>query len=119
MYASTYIQGGETVEVTAPSGGMTDGVAYQIGNLFGVAVTANGEAAVLVGEVCQLETVGVHDLPKLNTNAYTQGQIVYWDPATGKVTGVAGALDAVGVSMGIYASGATSAQIRFNGHIPA
>jgi predicted RecA/RadA family phage recombinase len=69
------VQQGDAIYVTAPSGGFTSGLGYQVGAaLFGIA-----GATVTVGNTGVLWVVGVFTLPKLSTDAWGVGDIIYWD----------------------------------------
>jgi predicted RecA/RadA family phage recombinase len=55
-----FIQRGDMITVTAPTGGVTSGQGVLVGSLFGVAATTAAE-----GESVEIDTVGVYELPKL------------------------------------------------------
>lgn len=70
-----FVQVGDTVDLTAPSGGVTGGVGYVIGgNTFVVA-----ESTVAEGLTFQGRRTGVIRLPKATGNAITEGAAVWWD----------------------------------------
>jgi predicted RecA/RadA family phage recombinase len=83
-----FIQRGDMITVTAPTGGVTSGLGVLVGNLFGVAATTAGE-----GESIEIATVGVYELPKLVSAVIATGDRVAWDniakqivpPGTGMV----------------------------------
>lgn len=113
--ATNYIQKGDTVTVTAPSGGVTSGNAYLIGGLFGVATTTQ-----LVGVDVELATEGVFELTKVGSQAWVVGDRIYWDSANTRCTSDAGAGIYVGVCTEAVASGAgdTLGKVRLNGITP-
>jgi len=98
-----YIQHGETVELTAPSGGVVSGAAYLIGALFGVAV-----ASALESEKFNLRRKGVFTFEKTTSQEYAEGDPLYFDPATGKLTNVAGDLRRVAIATEAALSAATT-----------
>lgn len=70
-----YLQPGDKLELTAPSGGVADGVGYVIGNgLFVVSEGDAAEAAKFVGV-----RTGVIKLAKHTSDAVTEGNRVFWD----------------------------------------
>ena len=73
--ATNYRQPGETITMTAPTGGINSGEGRMFGALFGVAhLDAAEGAAVEVG------VVGCWVLPKPNTvTAFTAGERIFWD----------------------------------------
>lgn len=70
---NNYLQPGDTVDLTIAAGGSA-GDAVQVGQVFGVLVND-----VAAGDVGPVQLVGVHDLPKNTSEAWTEGQLVYWD----------------------------------------
>lgn len=69
-----YVQPGKTLTLTAPDGGVVAGKFYKIGSIFGVAAQSAAE-----GELFDLETGGVYDLPKTSAQAWTVGAAIYAD----------------------------------------
>ncbi|PTV94919.1 putative RecA/RadA family phage recombinase [Rhodobacter aestuarii] len=88
-----YIQPGEHVTVTAAAN-LTSGSLVKIGGLVGVAQgdAASGEEVVLVRR-------GVFTLPKVSAQAWTVGQKLYHDTATGAVTSTATSNTLIGVAL--------------------
>lgn len=71
----TFIQNGNVITVTAPTGGVASGDGVIIGSLFGVAAfTAAEDQAV------EIATCGVYVLPKNLTAVIAQGARVAWTP---------------------------------------
>jgi predicted RecA/RadA family phage recombinase len=98
-----FLQPGETVELTAPSGGVVSGGAYLIGGLFGVAVFSAAEA-----EKFNLVRKGVFTFDKTTSQEYAEGDPLYFNPATGKLTNVAGSLRRVAIATAAAASADTT-----------
>lgn len=114
MHASSYKQRGDTVKVTAPSGGMTVGLPYLISFFFGFAVNTAAE-----GDSNELEIVGVHNGPKASPAiAFANGAKVYWDDAAKNFTSTAGGNTYVGTAVGGWAGTTTSMDVRLNGSLP-
>lgn len=80
---NNYVQEGNFLTLTAPSGGVVSGVLYLIGTL---AVVATVDAAE--GESFAASTRGVHDLAKTSAQAWTEGAEIYRDAVTGAATTV-------------------------------
>lgn len=79
----TFVQPGEVVEFTAPSGGVTSGTGVKIGDLLVIAtVTA------LVNERFNGVRTGVVIHAKLSAQAWTEGQQVNWDDTNKRFTTV-------------------------------
>lgn len=81
------------------------------GSLFFVAATdiANGQEGAVYDE-------GHFQLDATAADAWGDGDVLYWDPATDKLTDVAGLLKKIGVAVGAKAAAATSAVVNLNKH---
>lgn len=90
-----FVQPGEMLDLTAPSGGVTSGVGVLIGAIFAVASVTAAEDEVFAGAVR-----GVFDLAAA-THASTQGMAVgdtaYWDNSAKTVTKTATGNQAIGI----------------------
>jgi predicted RecA/RadA family phage recombinase len=76
------LQNGDALYITAPAGGFTTGVGYQIGPaLFGIA-----GSTVPAGTIGVLWRVGVFILPKNITETWVAGEIIYWSPTNQNCT---------------------------------
>lgn len=104
-----YIQSGKVLDLTAPSGGVTSGIALLIGALLVVPVADASE-----GETFAAETMGVFELPKAN-QAFTEGAKLYWSTSNSNVTTTASGNTLVGVAAAAAASGDTTAHVRLDG----
>lgn len=73
---NTFQKPGDQITLIAPSGGVTAGVGYQIGQLFVVACTTAAQ-----DEPFEARTRGVFTLPKADGagSAWVQGARLYWD----------------------------------------
>lgn len=107
-----YNQRGDVMTFTAPAGGVVSGTGYKIGQLF---VVAQADAAA--GEQFAGVAVGVHDLPKNGAQAWTEGQLLYWDNGNSRVDTAAGA--GANLLIGCAAADALAADaeglVRLNG----
>jgi predicted RecA/RadA family phage recombinase len=88
----TYIQPGDTVEVTAAYD-VDSGNGALVGSIFGMAV-----ADALSGATVALKRTGVFTIAKTTSQAWTQGVALYWDNSTKKATtaSASGANKAIG-----------------------
>ena len=77
----TYEQPGGTLELTAPAGGVVSGTAYLIDSLLVVAEVSAAEAAKFSALV-----KGVVDLPKVPSEAWTEGLKIFFDESEGLFT---------------------------------
>ncbi len=106
--ATNHVQPGNTITLTAPSGGVSSGDGVLIGAFFGVA-QYDAEA----GDEVEVDLTGVWDLPKA-AEAFTEGDVVYWDTTPGQVSS-----DDAGYFIGAVtrdaASGDATARVRLNG----
>lgn len=108
-----YIAPGDMLPFTA-SGAVASGDGVLAGTLFGVAA---GDVAD--GEVGNLKTTGVFELPKAGSQAWTVGAKVYWTSG-GAATTTASGNTLIGVAYEAVGSGAaeTLGKVRLNG-VPA
>lgn len=104
-----YVQPGDTLDLTAPAGGVISGQAALFGALFGVASTKAAE-----GQKLAVKVEGVFTLPKATGAGLTEGQKVYWDDTAKKVTGTAASNTLIGNAIEVVASGATEAMVRLS-----
>ncbi|MCC5968243.1 MAG: DUF2190 family protein [Natronohydrobacter sp.] len=105
-----YVQPGNTITLSAPYS-VASGDGLLVGAIFGV---ASGAAAL--GEPVEAALVGVFDLTKVGSQAWTAGAKVYWDNTNKRCTTVATDNTAVGVAVEAVASGAsdTIGRVRLN-----
>jgi predicted RecA/RadA family phage recombinase len=108
--AKTFVQPGDVVTLTAPTGGVTAGTTYRIGNLLVVALVTVAQTLPFDGMVG-----GVHDLTKASGQAWTEGQNVYWDDTAKNWTTTATSNYYGGVAAQAQASGDVIGRIRLNG----
>lgn len=106
-----FVSAGNTLTITAGAD-IASGAGVLLGSLFGVAAgaIANGADGVI-------NLTGVYDLPKVGSQAWTVGALVYWDAANNRCTTTAGSLKLIGVAVAAVGSGAgeTVGRVRLNG----
>jgi predicted RecA/RadA family phage recombinase len=77
----TFSQTGKVLTLTAPTGGVVSGTAYQIGSIVVVATETVAQTLPFEGV-----PIGVFDVPKVADEPWTEGMKVYWDDSEGKFT---------------------------------
>ena len=105
-----FVQPGNTITLTAPYA-VASGDGLLVSAIFGV---ASGAAAL--GEPVEAALVGVFDLTKVGSQAWTAGAKVYWDNTNKRCTTVATDNTLIGVATEAVASGAgdTIGRVRLN-----
>ncbi|MDY6797673.1 MAG: DUF2190 family protein [Pseudomonadota bacterium] len=79
--AKNFVQPGQVLTLTAPSGGVTSGDGYVIGSLFVVALHNAPEGSPFEGQC-----TGVWQLPKTSAQAWTEGVAIYWNSSSAVAT---------------------------------
>lgn len=102
-----YVQPGDILTLTAPSGGVVSGTAYLIGAILVVAAVTAAES-----ESFAAKTAGVFTLPKTTSEAWTEGAKLYWNNTTKKLTTTASGNTLVGVAASAAASADTTGNCR-------
>ncbi|HWP25926.1 MAG TPA: DUF2190 family protein [Xanthobacteraceae bacterium] len=105
-----FIQRGDMVTVTAPTGGVTSGQGVLVGNLFGIAAKAAAE-----GESVEIATVGVYELAKLASALIAAGDRVAWDNTAKQVVLPATGMVPVGIATFAAGNGVTTVRVRLDG----
>ncbi|WP_165063945.1 DUF2190 family protein [Paludisphaera rhizosphaerae] len=109
--ASTFIQPGETITLAAPYA-VESGEGLLVGSIFGVAQGKAGNGAAV-----EASTVGVWDLKKAASQAWTVGALVYWDNSAKACTTTSSGNKLIGAAVLAVGSGAgeTIGRVRLNG----
>lgn len=102
-----FVQRGESLDLTAPAGGLVAGQAHLFGALFGVAFTN-----IPAGEKGAVATVGVFTLPKATDEALTEGAAAYWNGTA--VTGDPSGNTPIGHVVETAATADTTAVVRIS-----
>ncbi|MDX8513537.1 DUF2190 family protein [Mesorhizobium captivum] len=106
-----WIQPGNTVSWTnedvTGAADVASGDGVVAGSLFGVA-----QVDIPVGETGELALVGAFELPKVEAQAWTFGQRIYFDAATGLATSTASSNKLIGVAIEAAANPTTKGKVR-------
>jgi predicted RecA/RadA family phage recombinase len=104
-----FVSVGNTLTITAGAD-IASGAGVLVGSLFGVAAgaIANGAEGVI-------NLTGVYDLPKVGSQAWTVGALIYWTGTACTTTASTNKL--IGVAVAAVGSGAgeTTGRVRLNG----
>jgi predicted RecA/RadA family phage recombinase len=108
--AKNFVQPGDVLEITS-AGAVVSGAAVLVGSLLGVALNSVAGA----GEKVSLAVQGVFDLPKVGSQAWTVGALIYWTGTACTTTASTNKL--IGVAAAAVGSGAgeTTGRVRLNG----
>lgn len=108
-----YVQPGDCIDLAAPYARLS-GQAALIGLIFGVA-----QYDLANDEVGPFKTTGVFDLPKVGSQAWTVGAIVYWDDTNKYLTTTSSGNTKVGAAVLAVGSGAglTTGRVKLNGTV--
>ena len=113
----SFIQPGDVLTLIAPAGGVTAGTGVLVGSQFTIAKTTAVATAVFDGDA-----VGVHSHAKAASQAWTAGQVVYWDDTNKIFSNVAtvGFFGQGGVFIAVEAvaggAGDTTGKVRLTGN---
>lgn len=80
-----FIQRGDILDFVAPSGGVVGGLTYKKGVFVHVAASTAAEGVTYAGDV-----TGVFELAAATSQAWTQGDLLYWDDTAKVFTKTAG-----------------------------
>lgn len=105
-----FIQNGDVITATAPTGGITSGQGMVMGALFGVAATTAAE-----GEAVNIATRGVYELAKRTTATFTAGTVVSYDLPNRRCDAPGSGFYPIGVATEARGNGATTVPVRLNG----
>ncbi len=108
-----YVQPGEVLTLTAPSGGVVSGTAYKIGDIVVIATVTAGVGVPFAAFVGR----GVISYTKPGSQAWAEGVKVYWDDSAKKFTTTAGGNTLAGIAAEAVGAGAgeTTGKIRLDG----
>lgn len=103
-----FIQDGKTMTLTAPYT-VVSGAGVLVGSLFGVA--ANDAS---VGTDVEAVTEGVFSLAKVSAQAWTVGQLIYWDDTAKLTTTTVGTNKLIGVAAAVAVNPSGTGLVRLN-----
>lgn len=106
----TFIQNGDVITVTAPTGGIQSGDGIVVGSLFGIAAFTAAEAHPV-----EIATRGVYLLPKDPSAVITAGAQVAWDTTAKQIALPATGLYPVGIASETAGNGVTAVRVRLDG----
>lgn len=102
-----FVQAGDCLSLTAPSGGVTTGVGYVIGAQFVVAADTVAETLPFNGEA-----VGVHALAKSGSLTFTQGEKVFWDDSAKACKKTASGYFLIGIATAAVGASDTTINVK-------
>jgi predicted RecA/RadA family phage recombinase len=110
--ARTYIAAGDVLTLTAPTGGVVAGTAYLIGGMVVIAQETVAKTLPFDGYV-----TGVHSVTKADSQAWTEGAVIYWDNSAKNFTTTTTSNFRAGIAVEAVAStgGLTTGKVRLNG----
>lgn len=110
--ATTYVQPGEILTFTAPTGGVTSGVPVFINGRFVIPMTT-----ALAGVAFEGMVKGVHALTKTDSQAWLEGQEIFWDLANSCATDDVAAGPSIGYAAAAVAvtAGLTTGYVDLSG----
>ena len=103
-----FVQPGDVVTVTAPTGGVVSGQPLLVGFLFGVCAYS-----AIATKPVELALEGVFDLPK-DASTFAVGAKIYWDATAKLVTSTSTSNTLVGVATAAAGTGEATARVRLN-----
>ncbi len=111
--ATNFVQPGDELDLTAPTGGVTSGVGVLIGRLFAVALATVSATVSFAGR-----TRGVWNLAKTSAQAWVAGDPIYWDPTNKRADNVPTAgFRRIGVATAAAANPSSTGKVRLDGHV--
>lgn len=104
-----FITHGNAITITASSD-VASGAGVLIGSLFGVAADN-----IASGREGTINVIGIYDLPKVASQAWTVGALIYWNGTA--CTNVAGTNKLIGVAVAAVGGSAADkiGRVRLNG----
>jgi predicted RecA/RadA family phage recombinase len=105
-----FVQEGDALEFTAPTGGVTSGVGVKIGDLL---VIATHDAAE--GELFRGQRTGVVEHAKVSAQAWTEGAQVNWDDALKVFTTATTGKFRAGVAVAAAANPSSTGKVLLHG----
>ncbi|WP_136646471.1 DUF2190 family protein [Tabrizicola sp. YIM 78059] len=105
-----YLQNGQVITVSTPTGGIASGEGLIVGNIFGIAAYSAAE-----GDPLELATTGVYKLPKATAAVLTVGARVAWDNTAKQVNTPGAGRFPIGTATEVAGNGITSVAVRLDG----
>jgi predicted RecA/RadA family phage recombinase len=105
----TFIQAGSNLTIPAPAA-VTSGGVVIAGQIVGIAA---GSAAI--NESVDVVVTGVFELPKVGADAFTLGELVYWNSTTKLATETSSGNTKLGVAVAAAAASTGTVKVRLSG----
>ncbi|UKJ74501.1 DUF2190 family protein [Azospirillum brasilense] len=105
-----FIKSGKSLDFVAPTGGVTSGDGFVVGNFFAVAHTTAPEGESVSGLM-----EGVVELPKRLSQTFASGSAVSWDVAAKRCDGPGSGKYPIGGAVEAAGNTASSVIVRLNG----
>lgn len=105
-----YVQRGEALDLTAPSGGVTSGVGYKIGAIIAIAAVSVAAGATFAGY-----TEGVFDVAAEGAGsgqAWAEGDLIYYDATNKRFTKTSTSNTLAGVAVAAKATTLTEGRLK-------
>jgi predicted RecA/RadA family phage recombinase len=106
---NNYQQPGCVLTLVAPYA-VAAGAGALVGSIFGVA-----KSALAISVSGQFAVEGVFVLAKTSAQAWTVGQLIYWDDTTKLCTTTVGSNKLIGVALAVAANPSSTGTVRLNG----
>jgi len=102
-------QTGDVLTLTAPYT-VASGAGMLVGSIFGVAT-----AGASSGATVEAETEGVFELAKVSAQAWSVGQLIYWDDSAKNCTTVSTSNKLIGTATAVAQNPSAIGRVRLNG----
>lgn len=103
----------QTIDLTAPAGGVTAGLFYLIGAVLIFANVTAAEGETFAG----VRTGMFTDVVKATGSTWTEGQLIYWDDTNKRFTATVGTNKLVGFAAAAAASGDAVGSVVLTGQV--
>lgn len=107
---NNFVQEGDVVTLTAPSGGAVAGTGELIGSLFVVPLFSAAEGAKFEGQV-----TGEVTHAKTSAQAWTEGAKIYWAAGSSVMTTTSAGNTLVGVAAAVANNPSATGKVRLDG----
>lgn len=106
--ATNYVQKGEVMDYVA-SATLTSGTPVLVGDILGVPLVD-----AVSGDTLAVQIEGVFDIAATAADTFVQGQILFWDDSTKKLTETAGSNKPVAIAMETKAADVTTVAAKLH-----
>lgn len=102
-----YLQHGDTLDLVAPSGGVVSGRCVKVGVIIAIAAVTAAEGVTFAGK-----TTGCIEHAAATGQAWTVGQLLYWDDTAKVFTSTSSGNTKAGHAIAIKESAAAVGQVK-------